>query len=277
MDQQLTRQRLLDLGLGAVAAAISTGFDPVQTREKGVFSDSRQQPGYPEAVLEGRLSARPVTLWLDAPVPTPIGLQRLDLGEGREGFLYVPNGYSTDQPTPLVLSLHGAGGNACQGLALLQSLADEIGFLLLAPSSYQQTWDVIRGGYGSDVLLIDRALEQTFNRYNVDPTHVGIGGFSDGASYALSLGITNGDLFSHVIAFSPGFMAPTAQEGTPRFFISHGKEDQVLPVDRCSRRIVPQLEKAGYDVHYQEFEGGHRVPENISEGAVTWFVGEPRL
>lgn len=277
MSQKLTRRRLLGLGLGAVAAAISTGFDHMQTREKGVFLDSRQQPGYPEAVLEGRLSARPVAPRLDASIPTPTGLQRLNLGEGREGFLYAPTGYSTDQSTPLVLSLHGAGGNAHHGLALLQGLADEMGFLLLAPSAHQQTWDVIRGGYGPDVLLIDRALEQTFNRYNVDPTHVAIGGFSDGASYALSLGITNGDLFSHVIAFSPGFMAPTAQEGTPRFFISHGTEDQVLPIDRCSRRIVPQLGKAGYNVHYQEFEGGHKVPENISDGAVTWFTGEPRL
>ncbi|CAA9577531.1 MAG: Phospholipase/carboxylesterase [uncultured Truepera sp.] len=179
--------------------------------------------------------------------------------------------YSADQLTPLMLSLHGAGGDARRGLALLQNLADETGFLLLALSSFQQTWDVIRGGYGSDVLLIDRALERTFSRYNVDPTHVGIGGFSDGASYALSLGITNGDLFSHVIAFSPGFMAPTAQEGTPRFFISHGTEDQVLPIDRCSRRIVPQLEKAGYRVRYLEFGGGHTVPEDIAREAVDWF------
>ena len=191
-------------------------------------------------------------------------------GEG-EGFLYVPAGYSADQPTPLVLSLHGAGGNARQGLALLQGLADETGFLLLAPSSQQQTWDVIRGGYGPDVLLIYKALEQTFSRYSIDPTHVAIGGFSDGASYALSLGITNGTLFSHVIAFSPGFMVPTGQEGTPRFFISHGIEDQVLLIDRCSRRIVPQLQRAGYDLRYLEFAGGHTVPGDTAREAVDWF------
>lgn len=146
-----------------------------------------------------------------------------------------------------------------------------MGFLLLAPSSQQGTWDVIRGGYGPDVLLIDKALEQTFSRYSVDPEHLAIGGFSDGASYALSLGITNGTLLGHVIAFSPGFMAPTGQEGAPRFFISHGTEDRVLPIDRCSRRIVPQLQRVGYDVRYLEFAGGHAVPGDIAREAVDWF------
>jgi len=51
---------------------------------------------------------------------------------------------------------------------------------------------------------------------------VAIQGFSDGASYALSLGLTNGDLFTHVIAFSPGFAAPAEQRGRPRIYVSHG-------------------------------------------------------
>ncbi len=37
-------------------------------------------------------------------------------------------------------------------------------------------------------------------------------GFSDGASYALSLGVPNGDLFTHIVAFSPGFMRLPDQE-----------------------------------------------------------------
>lgn len=236
-----------------------------------MFTHKGQQPVYSEAVLEGRLSARPVSLQPDAPASALTGLQRLDLPGKGESFLYVPAGYSADQPAPLVLSLHGAGGSAHQGLAQLQGLANEMGFLLLAPSSHQRTWDVIRGGFGRDVLPIDGALEQTFSRYSIDPTHVAIGGFSDGASYALSLGITNGTLFSHVIAFSPGFMVPTGQEGAPRFFISHGTEDQVLPIDRCSRRIVPQLQRAGYEVRYLEFAGGHTVPRDVAREAVDWF------
>jgi predicted esterase len=57
-------------------------------------------------------------------------------------------------------------------------------------------------------------------------------------------------------------------------FISHGDGDEVLPVQRCSRRIVPRLQHAGYDVHYREFAGGHDVPGPVATEAVEWFVEE---
>ena len=220
---------------------------------------------------QGRLRARPGTPAADA--NSPVGLHRLGLGRGRDGLLYIPATYTAEKLAPLVVLLHGAGGTAQHGIGLLQAMTDEEGLILLAPDSRQQTWDVIMGGYGPDVDLLDRALAQTFARYAVDPAHVGIGGFSDGASYALSLGIGNGHLFTHVLAFSPGFMAPARQEGAPGIFISHGTGDQVLPIDRCSRRIVPQLKRDGYEVRYHEFEGPHTVPPEMARDAVAWFQG----
>jgi phospholipase/carboxylesterase len=101
---------------------------------------------------------------------------------------------------------------------------------------------------------------------------VAVGGYSDGASYALSLGIANGDLFSHVLAFSPGFLTPTGQRGSPRIFVVHGTRDRWLPIDSCSRRIVPRLERAGYEVLYREFEGGHVVPPGIAREAAIWLA-----
>ena len=146
---------------------------------------------------------------------------------------------------------------------------------LLAPASRERTWDLLVGRrYGPDLALIDRALEQTFSRYAIDPARLAIGGFSDGASYALSLGITNGDLFTHVLAFSPGFMVPAGQTGSPRIFVSHGTRDRVLPIDRCSHRIVPSLKRDGYDVHYREFDGGHTILPEIALEAVGWFTQE---
>lgn len=216
--------------------------------------------------VDGRIAARP-----GAPSEaTEPGLHPLELG-GTRAFLYVPAGYRAAAPAPLVLSLHGAGGGAQQGLYPLQALADDAGFVLLAVGSAGRTWDVIRGGFGPDVEALDGALAHVFGRVAVDPARVVASGFSDGASYALSLGITNGDLFTHVAAFSPGFMAPASQHGAPRIYISHGTGDQVLPIDRCSRRVVPMLEGAGYDVTYHEFEGGHTVPAEIALEAVRWL------
>ncbi|WP_199305984.1 alpha/beta hydrolase-fold protein [Pseudanabaena sp. FACHB-2040] len=200
------------------------------------------------------------------------GLHSLGLESERDGLIYVPKNYQPGSPAPLVLMLHGAGGDAERALRILAGLADDYGLLLLAVESRGRTWDVIIRSYGPDIAAIDRALEQTFRRYAVDAGRVAIAGFSDGASYALSVGITNGDLFTHVIAFSPGFMVPATQQGEPRIFISHGTGDPVLPIDRCSRKIVPQLQQAGYDTRYREFEGGHIVPADLSREAMTWLT-----
>ena len=84
----------------------------------------------------------------------------------------------------------------------------QTGTILLSPQSQSSSWDVIRGGYGPDVQMMDKAMRSVFERYTIDPQRCSIGGFSDGASYALSVGTTNGDLFTHIVAFSPGFMRP---------------------------------------------------------------------
>jgi predicted esterase len=221
----------------------------------------------------GRLRARPAR----APAErAPVGLHAPGTEGGlAEGYLYVPAGYWEETPSALVLLLHGAGEDARDGLAQMREQADEAGLILLAPGSRGPTWDLIlnRGRYGADLAAIDRALGYAFARCAIDPERVGVGGYSDGASYALSLGLANGDLFSHVLAFSPGFLAPTGQMGSPRVFVSHGTRDGWLPIDSCSRRIVPRLERAGYEVRYREFEGGHVVPPAIAREAASWFAG----
>jgi phospholipase/carboxylesterase len=219
---------------------------------------------------QGRLSARlHKTRQLG-----PRGLHSLNLDPRRDAWVYVPPSYEPDHPAPLVLALHGAGGKALHHLGYLRPLADEHGLVLLGPTSREDTWDVIRGEYGPDILFIDRSLEETFDSYAIAPGLIAVEGFSDGASYALSIGLANGDLFTHILAFSPGFMAPLVQQGDPRIFISHGASDPVLRIDVCSRRLVPRLELAGYRVRFVEFSGGHTVPQDLAEDAVAWFLHE---
>ena len=218
----------------------------------------------------GRLSARPRP---PTEPPFPPGVHPLGLGGGRDGLVYVPGGYRPDRPAPVVVMLHGAGGNARHGLDPFLPLADEAGLLLVAPDSREATWDLSARDLGVDVAFVDRALDQVFRRHAVAAERVAVGGFSDGASYALSLGLTNGDLFGHVVAFSPGFAAPAGRHGSPRLFVSHGTHDSVLPVASTSRRIVPRLQRDGYDVRYHEFDGPHAVPPEIARQALSWFLG----
>jgi predicted esterase len=143
---------------------------------------------------------------------------------------------------------------------------------VLAPDSRGTTWDAIADDFGDDVTFLNRALEFVFARLTVDPSRVAIGGFSDGASYALSLGLANGDLFPRVVACSPGFVIQAPAAGRPRVFISHGTHDQILPIDQCSRVIVPRLRSRGYDVTYREFDGRHELPPEIAGDAMRWVI-----
>jgi phospholipase/carboxylesterase len=219
-----------------------------------------------------RLHARPALV--TTPAPAPAGMQKLDLDSRRNCFFSIPRQYHPSRPAPLVLLLHGSGGDARHGLQLLEHLADSNGLILVATASTGPTWDAIHSHrYGPDLALLDQALAYVFSRYAVDAGHTAIGGFSDGASYALSVGLANGGLFSHVIAYSPGFIAPTSPEGKPSIFISHGTHDAVLPIDPCSRKIVPRLRKAEYLVMYEEFEGGHTIPPAVAQRSIDWFLG----
>lgn len=201
------------------------------------------------------------------------GMQPLTLAGEKHGLLYVPASYDESQPVALAVLLHGAGAAAQQGLSLLQPYADSANILLIAPAASATTWDIIvNKAFGPDVTKIDLALACAFEKFAINPQHVAIGGFSDGASYALSLGLANGKIFTHIIAFSPAFAYSLVRKGKPAIFISHGVADPVLPIDPCSRRIAPELRKEGLDITFMEFAGGHTVPEPIAERAVAWFL-----
>ena len=215
---------------------------------------------------DGRLTAR-----VAAPTATTApGLYPLRLGGSRDGFLYVPTSYKPSTPAPLALLLHGAGQDASELVTPMRPLADTAGLVLVAPDSRSRTWDAILGAFSSDVSFIDRALTQAFSRVRVDATRVRIVGFSDGASYSLTLGIINGDFFSRVAAFSPGFIVNGPVNGKPKIFITHGTRDTILPIEQTSRQLVPQLKNAGYDVEYHEFDGGHGIPSDLLSQATAW-------
>ena len=221
------------------------------------------------AAARGRLRARPGPPG-GGGAPHPPGSHPLGLGGRRDGLLRVPDAADAGA-VPLVVMLHGAGGHAAGALRLIEGAAP--GALVLAPESRGPTWDVVLGAYGPDVAFLDRALGAVFGRHRVDPRRVALAGFSDGASYALSLALGNGDLFTHALAFSPGFAAPPGHVRRPRLFVSHGSSDDVLPVEACSRRLVPRLRAAGYEVRYREFDGGHVVPPGLASEAVA-MLGE---
>jgi len=219
--------------------------------------------GFPN---DGRLSARPRT---DVKT-SAAGQIKLGVDSRRDAVLQIPKSAAAS-PLPLLVMMHGATQSAEDMFYYLGSTPEEASVAVLAPSSRGTTWDAIRTTFADDVNSLNRALELTFAKVAIDPARMALGGFSDGATYAISLGLINGDLFNSVVAFSPGFVISGDPHGKPRFFISHGTHDHILPIDSCGRRIAAGLKASGYEVSFREFDGDHEIPVDVAREGLAWI------
>ena len=226
-----------------------------------------------------RIQARPIASTTSIePGAHPLGLgqPRLRDMSWRDGTLYVPTS-ARDRRVPLLVLLHGGGGRADDFREAFSPLVDEFGVAIVTLDSRDNTWDGIDSPYGPDVLFIDAALKRVFDRVAVDPSHIALGGLSDGGFYSLSVGLVNGDLFTHLIAVAPGYYAPPSSlVGRPRIFVGHGVRDNVYNVRLSRDRTVPQLTQDGYDVTYFEFDGPHWVTPDAARRALEWLTNEGR-
>jgi phospholipase/carboxylesterase len=216
---------------------------------------------------DGRLRARPRS----GVKTTRTGQFALGVETYRDAVIYIPD-KGSQSPLSLLVMLHGATQNAETMFRYLGSTPEEAGIAVLAPNSRGTTWDAISSGgtFSEDVENLDRTLARVFETVAIDPARVSFGGFSDGATYALSLGLINGDFFHSIVAFSAGFLIGEERHGKPRIFISHGTHDHILPIDRCGRPIAAALKARGYDVTFREFDGDHQIPTEVAREGLKW-------
>ena len=232
-------------------------------------------PFDPSVALDPRLAGRLAFLpRLPSKEPLPPGRHALGLFETRDALIRVPEHIDPRLPTPLVVLFHGGGGYAEKILPMLEEHAQKRGFLLLVPQSLHPTWDLVIVGNGPDRERLDRALAEVADRFLIDPRHLAFAGHSDGGSYALSLGLTNGDRVSHLIVSSAGFMSVQVQAGAPKIFLSHGTRDEQIPIARSARRHARLLREAGYDLTYVEYDGPHAYNPDVVAQAVDFFLGD---
>ena len=251
----MNRRDFLLSGSAGVAGLLIGCNDPVDTGQGEDSAHLTSRPGTPTTAQT--LGKKPLGLAID-----------------RDGFMYVPPNYSPTRPAALIVLCHGAGRSSTDWTtAPLDTLFGERNIVVVAPDSREASWDIRYGAYGPDVEFIDFALSYAFARVAIDPAKIALGGFSDGASYAVSLGLTNGDLFTHVVGFSPGFYVPDIIRGKPKVFLSHGTSDPVLPFGWTSTQLAPALTNSGYSVRFVQFDGGHQIPLAVATEAMDWFVG----
>lgn len=192
------------------------------------------------------------------------------------GRVYAPSTYQADHAIGLLVLLHGAGGNSAPLLTAFTPLAEATGILPLAPESRFQTWDLMTvGTFSYDVDRVAEAVEYVLKRSRVSASRVWIGGHSDGATYALSLGLANGDHFSNIVAFPAGFLHAPQRHGLPEILLVHGSNDLVLPYANVQNVIKSALEAWGHTTRLITHEAGHGIPAAAVDSAFAWLVPPP--
>lgn len=226
------------------------------------------------ALMGPRFDPAHLTIKRRLPTVEPtIGKSFLDIDTvGRDGYMYVPESYDPEVPAPLLVALHGRGMNV-EGWEVFIPFCEESGTILLAPESRDRSWDLtITGSFGWDVVFLSLAIDHTIDRCNIDHGRVGLMGISDGGTYALSLGASNGDFFTHIISVAPGFFSPGRElRGSPLFWLAHGLSDPVFDEEYSHYEILPELREHDYIVQYVQFDGGHEFPADVRDQAMQWF------
>lgn len=184
---------------------------------------------------------------------------------------YIPEALTN--PAPVIVLLHGAAGNARAFAEEFRQDIETRGAILLSVQSERQTWAVRKpSSKEADVANIRAAIEKLSATASVDPKRISVMGFSDGASYALSVGMAYPDLFRSIVAFSPGYaFSPKRLYTDQRIFIAHGRRDRVLTADNA-RQIVKGLEAAGFDPEVHWFNGGHQIDPQLKQAGIDFAL-----
>jgi polyhydroxybutyrate depolymerase len=127
-------------------------------------------------------------------------------GREREYRLFVPDSYDGQTPLPLVLNLHGTGGNAA-GQAQdsgMESLASEEGFVVVGLQGLESRWNVLLNdpGQPDDVQYASDVLDDAIERVCVDERKVYATGFSGGARMSSRLACNLGERIAAIAPVS---------------------------------------------------------------------------
>ncbi len=174
----------------------------------------------------------------------------LSSGRKREYLLYVPRSYDRSKPTPLVISLHGAGmwGAAQKETSQWNRVADEQGFIVVYPSGEggggPRVWHEGGGARPSrDVRFISELIDTLEARYNIDPRMIYANGLSNGGGMSFALSCTLSDRIAAVGMVGAALLVPfrwcTDQRPVPMIAF-HGTADAAAPYKGGFSWVAPQ-------------------------------------
>lgn len=198
------------------------------------------------------------------------------LGSGLHARLLAPT--RSNCLSPLVVFLHGAGqqghDNTRQLIALPRELLLNDSYTILAPQCPPGAW------WNNRMPELEQLIEQTINRYHVDPNRVYLTGISMGGYGCWELAARRPDLFAAVVPVCGGGKTGWAKslKNVPLWAI-HGSEDTVILPER-SREMINAIKSFGGTPRYTELPGvGHdswKYAYDPDSGILAWMFQQRR-
>lgn len=154
----------------------------------------------------------------------------------RTYVLGVPDNYDESQPLPLLVALHGAGGNGMEMAehAGLGDVPTQAGAIVAYPDAIDESWNYLFGEEGVDDTGFIRALiDETVAEYAIDESRVYLTGYSNGGLMAVRLRCEMADTFAAVAVLSATMTISLAQncvDASPLpYLLVLGDRDEVFP------------------------------------------------
>ncbi len=195
---------------------------------------------------------------------------------GRGGFsIYVPENYRPDRAWPLVMALHGGGGNGRGFLWSWLRDARGQGAILIAPTAVGATWAL--SGPDGDTPNLARILDWARSRWTLDSQRLLLTGMSDGGTFTYVSGLEAASPFTHLAPVSASFHPMLAQMADPDrmkglpIYLVHGALDWMFSVD-VARTAKAALTAAGAAVTYREIADlSHAYPREANPAMLDWL------
>ena len=173
--------------------------------------------------------------------------------------LLIPEVYNGRSASPLVVVLHGMGGDensmfdAYNGA--LKPAVEKVGFIAVCPKG-RDTASMYRGSAEQDVMDV---LAEVRRDYKIDPNRIYLMGHSMGGFGTWSIAMAHPEIWAALGPISGGGTAAgMAKIARIPEYVVHGDNDPTVPV-ASSRTMVEAGKKAGAQIVYVEVPGGNHM------------------
>ncbi|MEK7830949.1 MAG: prolyl oligopeptidase family serine peptidase, partial [Acidobacteriota bacterium] len=195
---------------------------------------------------------------------------------------FVPSNYDAKKKWPLVVALHGMGGDensffASYNNGEMKRIAEARGYLIVCPKGRAPA-SMYMGSAETDVIDVLKAMKRD---YSIDDDRVYLMGHSMGGYGSWSVAVNHPDLFAAI--------GPIAGGGQPLVMMNlkkiahvpwiaiHGDKDPTVSVEE-SRKMVKAGKELGIEIKYIEVPGGNHTDIAVPgfKDIFDWFDAHKR-